>query len=158
MLRLLLLISLPVALYGYYRYWSKAPPEQRKRRTEVALWGVLAVLLIAFALRGGSPVGVSVGALVLALLRWASIKGIARYFGNKPAASDAAPRARAARMSAEEALEILGLEPGATAEQVQARYKQLMRGVHPDRGGSDFLAAQINTARDVLLAGFQGRP
>ena len=54
-------------------------------------------------------------------------------------------------MSQAEALEILGLASGATPAEVRAAHRRLMQAAHPDRGGSDWLAARINQARDVLL-------
>lgn len=54
-------------------------------------------------------------------------------------------------MSKEDALRILGLEAGASEAEVKAAYHRLISGLHPDRGGSDYLAAQVNRARDVLL-------
>jgi hypothetical protein len=54
-------------------------------------------------------------------------------------------------MSEAEARAVLGLTPAAGAEEIQAAYLRLMLAVHPDRGGSSPLAAQINAARDRLL-------
>jgi hypothetical protein len=58
---------------------------------------------------------------------------------------------RGGRMTREEALAVLGLAEGASAEEIRAAHRRLMRGAHPDQGGSDWLAARINEARDVLL-------
>ncbi|GAB6194083.1 J domain-containing protein [Desulfocastanea catecholica] len=54
-------------------------------------------------------------------------------------------------MTREEAYQILGLEPGASQQEIHQAWRRLIKGVHPDSGGSEFLAAKINTARDILL-------
>ena len=54
-------------------------------------------------------------------------------------------------MSREEAYAVLGLKPGATAEEIRAAHRRLMRAAHPDSGGSDWVASRVNQARDVLL-------
>jgi hypothetical protein len=54
-------------------------------------------------------------------------------------------------MTVEEAYAILGLSPGADDEAVKEAHRRLMVKLHPDHGGSDYLATQINRARDVLL-------
>jgi hypothetical protein len=64
-----------------------------------------------------------------------------------------APEPRRELMGLEDARRILGVGPDATAAEVQAAYLRLMRSVHPDRGGTAGLAAQLNAARDRLLRG-----
>jgi hypothetical protein len=64
---------------------------------------------------------------------------------------DAAPFSDA--MTPEEAYRILGLEPGAPDEAVKEAHRRLIAGLHPDHGGSGFLAAKVNQAKDLLLKG-----
>ena len=55
-------------------------------------------------------------------------------------------------MSRNEALKILGLNSGANREQVIDAHRRLIQKLHPDRGGSDYLASKINQAKDLLLS------
>jgi DnaJ-domain-containing protein 1 len=54
-------------------------------------------------------------------------------------------------MTKEESYKILGLEPGASAEEIKAAYHRLMAALHPDKGGSTYLATKLNEAKDQLL-------
>ena len=55
-------------------------------------------------------------------------------------------------MDRAEALQVLGLHDPASDADVRAAWVRLMRAAHPDSGGSDWLAARVNQARDVLLS------
>jgi hypothetical protein len=65
--------------------------------------------------------------------------------------SSAGARSTSGDMSVEEAYAILGLSSGADAEAIKEAHRRLMVKLHPDHGGSDYLATKINRARDVLL-------
>lgn len=72
----------------------------------------------------------------------------------EPAAQAEAERPAApggGRMTREEACSILGLQPGASAADIKAAHRRLMMACHPDHGGSDWLAARLNQAKEVLL-------
>ena len=80
-----------------------------------------------------------------------STAGGPRAHGNRGRRHRAGPPNRTTQGLIEEAYAVLGLKAGATRREIVEAHRRLIRQVHPDKGGTDYLAAKINSARDLLL-------
>ena len=115
-----------------------------------AIGGLLLAAMLFLTGRGA----IAIAALaMLGPLLWSWV-GLAGPTSPKSGAAKPGPRRptpRGSAMSRDEAFKVLGLPPSANKTEIQAAYLRLMRHAHPDQGGSDWLAARVNQARDVLL-------
>lgn len=160
MARLIILIAvLGIALILWHKI-SRASGEQRKKLVLWTVIGSLIAILGLLAVTGHLNIITAAIAGLIALLPRALplLKYLPFVSGlykkgrqNNQQTQSPPPRGRQG-MSVEEAIEVLGLKPGYTREEVILAHRRMMQKVHPDRGGSDYLAAQINKAKETLLS------
>jgi hypothetical protein len=79
--------------------------------------------------------------------RW---RETAEGHGDPGPGGGAAPRSSG--MTEQEAYEVLGLRPGVGEDEIRSAHRTLMKKLHPDQGGSTYLATRVNQAKDVLLS------
>lgn len=146
-------------------YWT-FPPVSASARRQIRRWSIrigIAVVLLVL-LRLGLPWLAVIGTALVAVLRFSMpllVRLLPLWFlrrantGNAgmPGSGGAAPGfRRPPDMTRAHALEVLDLAEGASRDEIMRAYKELIKKVHPDRGGSSYLAAEVNRARDVLLS------
>lgn len=141
----MLYLALGAAALALYFWVTRGKPIFKHREWRIASG---AAALAAFTGAAWAGVRGSWSAVVVLLVVGLWFAASARKTASTPRPP---PTPSASRMSADEARRILGVTAGASREEIQAAYARLMRAVHPDKGGTAGLAAQLNAARDTLL-------
>ncbi len=157
MLPRLLLAAALIAIVVWFvqRGKSLPPPKRRKYYVSFGL-SLLAGLLIVLAITGRVHwIGAMIGALipVVRTLFPYALQFLPSFLRRRATGGDGAsppPRGNT-NMTRDEALSVLGLHDPVTREDIIAAHRSLMQKLHPDRGGNDYLASQLNRAKDVLL-------
>lgn len=139
---ILLVIGAAIGLFGLYKFFVSATPKQISSFLLATVFFILCIALLFMAVTGRLPAAI---ALLLALWPIGLAWWKARHGPVKPKS------VKPPHMTRSEALEILGLGDSATAEDIEEAYKRLIVKVHPDQQGSDWMAAKLNEARDLLL-------
>lgn len=154
MFRVLLPVFLVLGLFFYWKQLKDATPEERIQRLKGVASIAAMVVAAAFAVRAGSW-GWAAGGL-LAILALRAIPYLTATQPKDKARASERTREVSTRMTRVEALRILDLSDSFTQPELHARYREVMRGVHPDRGGSTHLAAQVNAAYQLLSESHKG--
>lgn len=158
---ILILALLLIALVVWYKI-KNAKGEQRKK---IIFWtiasGIIAVLALLAMTGKLNWITAAIGAVVafipklMGYLKYLPL--ISRFYAQTKQQQGGGQQQRQpppskTAMSKQDALDVLGLKPGASKDEIIAAHKRMMQKVHPDRGGSDHLAAEINQAKDTLLS------
>jgi DnaJ homolog subfamily C member 19 len=146
------------------RYWRA--PDAGGYNTWLTLAAIVLVLgLGVLAVTGRLHWLAAVAAAVAPFLRRAfglvrMLPYLGSLFGRPAGAQNEGPRGRSGgprgrsggSMSRADALDILGLDPQPSRDEILAAHRRLIQKLHPDRGGTTYLAAQLNAAKERLLA------
>jgi len=156
-----LLAVIALGLILWYKI-SRVPAAKRKNLIFWSTAGVIIGTLLVLAITGrmhwlyalGGSIAAFMPRLVSALRYLPLINRFRqKYTQQRPQQSgqQSAGSANPGKMTAEQAREILGVPANASRDEIIKAHKRMMQKMHPDRGGSDYLAAQINQAKDTLL-------
>ena len=151
MLNLLILILVLLACYFKAKqYIETSPPEElRNRKITVLLFGIVLVMLVLTLTGRVHWIGV-VFAAVFTLARHL-IMMLLPMLLKKGMDASIVPNENREEMTKAKACEVLGLKEPFSRKDVIEAHRKLIQKLHPDQGGNDYLASQLNLAKEELL-------
>lgn len=154
---ILVIAGIGALVFALKRWQSLADAEQAGFAKKALIYGTAAVILaLVLAGRAHWLMGVLAALLALAgrVAQFAQfLPMFKKIMGDESESAQNSSVANAEQgMSKQDAADILGIDPNAPVDDIRLAHKRLMQKIHPDRGGSDALAKQINLAKEVLLA------
>ena len=157
LIRLLLALGIITVLVAVIRHIRRQPAEQRPRAAIKYGLYLLAGLLLLLVVTGRVHwIAAAVAALLPLVQKVLSVglrflPFISQWRTSRQSQQPPSSAADTGKMTVAQALEIFGLDTVDNVEQITKRHRELMQKCHPDRGGSDFLASQLNAAKEVLI-------
>jgi len=153
MLFLLIGAAVVVLFWGSLNAFARADVRSVKRFFAwlLALGGITLAVLLVLSGRAGVALSPLVMFGPLIWQHWQARMGRPDAPSGRTSAGGPPPPRGGGAMTRAEAYAVLGLPPGAAEAEIRAAHHRLMRAAHPDLGGSDWIAARINQARDILL-------
>jgi len=161
----LILIAALVAAVVLAQRWLRKTSLTASQRGQAIVLVLMAVMLILAVSGKLNPLFATLAAIVPIL--WKLFTTVSRHLpaalkawqlfndhqGNdRQGSSNSTRAATSTSLGRTEALQILGLADNASRDDIINAHRRLIQKMHPDRGGSDYLAARINLAKDVLLS------
>ncbi|OAN50120.1 hypothetical protein A6A04_01550 [Paramagnetospirillum marisnigri] len=158
-LRLAIAIGGLLALWLALRWLSKAPPAKAKKALILGGLGLLVAVGVALVATGKMAglfaVAAGLSPWVARAMRlhslWRGVQHLRQGRNGAQAPGGPSPGVTDSVMTQAQAYEVLGLKPGASPDEIREAHRRLMRANHPDAGGSTWIAARLNQARDLLL-------
>jgi len=157
MIRLILLLAVLLGALYLVRWFLTTPAETVATTIRKSLWLLLGLGLIFLAVTGKlNIIFAFIGSAIPLIARYLPhilrLLGVAKAIkSNGTGQQNHSPAYSTLAMNEQRALSILGLQKGASKNDIIEAHKRLMQKMHPDKGGSEELAAQINHAKDTLL-------